>query len=70
MSFVGVQGREGPVTEETFSHHVLPAANKRCYPLEILTGRDTELYLNVMKKLQRVPVTLFQAVAGDPDEII
>jgi len=64
MSFAGVQGREEPVTEETFSHHVLPAANKLCHPHEILTGRETELDVNVMKELKSVTAEGFEAVTG------
>ena len=52
VSFARVQGGEEAVTEERFSHHALPAANKLCYPHEILIGRETELHLNVVKKLK------------------
>ena len=64
MSFAGVQGREEPVTEETFSHHVLPAANKFCHPHKILAGCETELHLNVMKKLKGVTAEGVEAVTG------
>ncbi len=64
MSFARVHGREEAVTEEALSHHVLPAANKLCYPHEILTGRKTELYLNVMKKLKSVTAEDIEAVTG------
>jgi hypothetical protein len=64
MSFAGVQGRKEPFTEETFSHHVFPAANKLCHPHEILTRRKTELHLNVMKKLKSVTAEEIEAVTG------
>ena len=64
MSFAGVQRREEPVTEETFSHHVLSPANKFCHPYEILTGCETELHLNVMKKLKGVTIEKIGTVAG------
>jgi hypothetical protein len=54
MPFAGLQGREEPVTEETFSHHAFSAANKIYHPHKILTGCETKLYLNVIKKLKSV----------------
>ena len=64
MSFAGVHGGEKTVTEKTFSHHALPAANKHCYPLEILAGRETELNPNVMEKLKSVTAANTEAVTG------
>jgi hypothetical protein len=69
MSFAGVQGREEPVTEQAFSHHVLPTPNKFCHPHEILTGCETELHLNVMEKLKGVIVKAIDATAGRLYEI-
>jgi hypothetical protein len=64
MSFTRIQGREKPVTEETFSHHVLPAANKLCHPHEILTRRQPELQLDLMEKLKSVTAEEIKAVTG------
>jgi hypothetical protein len=64
MSFAGIQRREEPVTEETFSHHVFSPANKFCHPRKILTRRETELHLNVMKNLKGVTIEKIGTVAG------
>jgi hypothetical protein len=61
------ESREG---EKTFSHHAFPTANKLCHPLEVLTGRETEFYLNVMKKLKSVIAEALEAVTGCLYEII
>ena len=58
------------VTEETFAHHALPAAKTLCRPLEILTGRETELNLNVMEKLKSVAAEGLKAVTGYLYEVI
>jgi hypothetical protein len=70
MSLAGDLGREKPVTEKTFSHHALPAANKLCHPFQVLTGRETELDLNVMKKLKSVAAEGLKAVTGYLYEVI
>ena len=64
MSFAGVQGRGKATAKKTSSHHVLPPANKFCHPYKILTGRETELHLNVMKKLKGVTIEKIGTVAG------
>jgi len=69
MSFARVPGREKSIAEETSPHHALSTANKRCYPLEILARRETELHLNVMEKLKSVTAEDIEAVTGCFDEI-
>ena len=64
MSFARVQGREEPITEQTFSHHVLPAANEFCHPYETLAGCETELNLDVMKNLKGATIETIGRVAG------
>ncbi len=70
MSFARIQGREKPVTEETFSHHVLPAANKFCHPHKILTGGETELNLDMVQEVKCVAVKHTEALAGYPYEVV
>jgi hypothetical protein len=69
MSLAGIWRREELVTEETFTHHVLPATDKPCDPYEILAGRETELDLNVMKKLKGVAADGIEAGASHFNEI-
>ena len=63
MSFAGVKGGEEPVTEETFSYHAFPAANKFCHPLEILTRSETKLPLHLVEQLQSISVKAVRIVA-------
>lgn len=65
VSLARVQGGE-----KTFSHHAFPTASKLCHPLEVLTGRETEFYLNVMKELKSVIAEALEAVTGCFYEII
>ena len=46
------------------SSHALSAANRLCHPLQILTGRETELHLNVMKELKSVTTEDLKPVIG------
>jgi hypothetical protein len=64
MSFAGIWRREELVTEEAFTYHMLPAANKFCHPYKVLAWCETELDLNVMKKLKRVAAEGVGAVTG------
>lgn len=57
------RGKEIPA-EQTFSHHALSATHKFCHPRKILTGCETELHLNVMKKLKSVTAEGIEAVTG------
>src|SRR6266542_6312325 len=61
---------KGFTTEETFSHHVLPAANKVCHPHKILTGGETELNLDMVQEVKCVAVKHTEALAGYPYEVV
>jgi hypothetical protein len=66
----GAQKREKPTAELASSHHVFPAANKFCYPHKVLALRESELHLNVMKKLQGVTAKGIEAATGCFYEIV
>ncbi len=56
MPVASVEGGEKLSAEEVPSHHTLPATKILCHPLEILTGRQAKLKLNIMEKLRCIAV--------------
>jgi hypothetical protein len=69
MSFTGILRRKELVAKQTFPHHALPTANEFRRPYKILTRRETELDLNVMKKLKGVAADGIEAGASHFNEI-
>jgi hypothetical protein len=60
-----MKGRKEPAAQETFSHHVLPATDEFCHPLEILTGRKTRVVPECdEKKVETVTAADIEAVTG------
>ena len=66
MSFLGVQGREDRLADDTFPHTCVSAANELC---RSRTGREIDLHLNVVKQLKGVTAEITKANAGCFDGI-
>ena len=64
MPVPGAERRKEAATEETFPHLALSTAYRLCNPLQILTWRETELNLNVLKKLKTATAENIEAVTG------
>jgi hypothetical protein len=70
MSFPGVERRKEAATEETFSHHVLPAANTLGYPFQVLARTKTELNFDMIQEVKSVAVKHIEAFAGCHNKIV
>ena len=55
--------------QKAFPHHVLPATYALCDPLEVLAGRQSELKLDLVKKMKGIRAGGGGAIARHLNEI-
>jgi hypothetical protein len=70
MPFTGTSGGEKISTDKAFPHHALSAANRLCNPLKILAWRQSELKLDLVKKMKRVGTGNTKAAARHLKQIV
>jgi hypothetical protein len=69
MSFSTIRRGKKACAQKASAHHAFSTANKFSHPHKILAGRETELHLNVMKKLESVTAEGVEAITGCFNEI-
>jgi hypothetical protein len=70
MPLARIKRGEKIPAEKTCSHHGLPATYRLRNPLQILAGRQSELKLDLVKKVKRIRPGDSEAVARHLNEIV